>query len=247
ISAVFQRMWIVILCGVLCAGAFFTLAKGFVSPQYSSSVMLYVNNSSISVGNAKFSISSAELDAAQKLINTYIVVLKNRTTLEEIINKAEVDYTYTQLSNMITASSVEETEIFSVTVTSKDPVEAAKIANVIATVLPDRTAEIIDGSSMRIVETAVVHNNRVSPSYTRYVVLGFLIGAIGAALVIIIIALLDDVIHGEDYLTSTYDIPILAKIPEFSSSGGSKYRSYYTYGYGYGGYGKSHKNKEENK
>ena len=217
-------------------------------------LLVVINNSSFSVGNTNFSISTGQLDAAQRLINTYIVVLKNRTTLEEIIDKAEVDYTYGQLSGMISAQSVNSTEIFQVTVTADNPTEAAKIANVIATVLPERTAEIIDGSSMRIVDTAVVQPARVSPSYDKYLSVGLLVGAAGAILVILIIAILDDVIHSEDYIVTTYDIPILAKIPEFSLNGGSRYGGYYGYGYGYGdsygyGYGYSSKkaNKEDNK
>ena len=60
IKAVWTKMWVVVLCAVICGAAFFAYAKGFITPKYSSSVMLYVNNSSFSVGNTNFSISTGQ-------------------------------------------------------------------------------------------------------------------------------------------------------------------------------------------
>ena len=64
------------------------------------------------------------------------------------------------------------TEVFSIEVTSADPQEAEKIANTIAELLPDRIAEIVDGSSVRIVDYAIVPSHKSSPSLSRYTMLG---------------------------------------------------------------------------
>ena len=71
---------------------------------------MYVNNSNLSVGST--SISLTDLNAAQSLVDTYIVILKSRPTLEDVIEKANVSYTYEQLESMISASSVDGTEGF---------------------------------------------------------------------------------------------------------------------------------------
>ena len=225
-----RKAWALVLAGVLCAAVGFSYARFYLTPKYSATAMLYVNNSTFSVGKASFSISSSEISAAQSLVKTYIVILRNRTTLEEVIKRAGVDYTYGQLRSMITAQSVDNTEVFHVTVTSSDPEEAALLANKIAEVLPVRVAEIIDGSSMRLVDRAVVNRTKVSPDITKYAATGLLIGVLLAAAIIVLRTLLDDVIHDEDYLRNTYDLPVLSRVPDLYEKSSRKYGYYRSYG-----------------
>lgn len=159
-----RKIWIVILAALLAASVGFGLSAFLIKPTYSSTIMLYVNNSSFSLGNTSFSISSSEITAAQSLVKTYGEILDNRTTLERVIEKAKVDYTYEDLHKMIASGSSNDTEIMYVTVTTNDPYEAAKIANCIAEVLPVRIAEIIDGASMEVVDSAVPNLRKVAPA-----------------------------------------------------------------------------------
>lgn len=230
-SSVWRRIWIVILAGIFTAILGFCYASFFITPVYSSSIMLYVNNSSVSIGSASFSISSSEITAAQSLVKTYIELLKNRTTLEAVIEKSGVDYTHEELNDMITASSVNDTEILRVVVTCDDPYEAAKIANCIAKVLPIRISEIIEGSSMEVVDSAVANLDKVSPKITKYTAISLIIGALTAFIILIIIAMLDDTIHDEDYILQNYKYPILAKVPDLMETSSRGY-SYYNQGYG---------------
>lgn len=223
-----RRLWIIILAGIIGAGVGFSVSSFGIAPKYSSKIMLYVNNSSISLGSTNFSISASEISAAQSLVETYVVILNTRTTLEKVIEEAEVDYTYGQLASMISAAPVNETEVFSVKVTCGDPYEAAKIANCIAEVLPVRISEIIDGSSMEVVDVAVPNLSKVSPSITNYTIVGLLIGIILAVLVLTVLVIVDNTIHDEDYIIQVYEYPILAKVPDLLDSEAAKF-NYYSY------------------
>lgn len=227
-KALIHRTWVIVLAGVLAAVIGFSIAAFVIAPKYSAAVMLYVNNSSFSLGNTSFSISSSEITAAQSLVKTYGEILNNRTTLERVIEKAEVSYTYKELSKCITAAPSNDTEIMKVTVTTEDPFEAARIANCIAEVLLVRISEIIDGASMEVVDSAVANLEKVAPSITRYTATGLLLGFVLSALVLVIIAMLDDTVHDEEYVLRTYDYPILAKVPNLlgHSSKEYKYRYY---------------------
>ena len=167
-EGILRRFWLVTLCMLLCGALLFSYAAFYLSPQYEASVMVYVNNSSFSVGATTFSISASEISAARGLVDTYLVILRTRTTLNEVIRVGELDYTYEELVGMITAESVNETEVFSVSVTSGDPYEAEHIANTIARVLPDKIAAIVEGSAARIVDYAVVPSRKVAPSIRNY-------------------------------------------------------------------------------
>ena len=226
-----RRWWAIALAIVFGGAAAFGYTYFLVDPLYQASTLLYVNNSDISVGATSFSISNADLTAAQKLVDTYVVILKSRTSLNAISEKAGLNYSYETLKSMVSAKAVNSTEVFEVVVTSKDPAEAEKIANTIADVLPSKIADIVVGSDVRIVDYAVIPSHRSSPSYTRNTAIGMLIGAVIMAAILILAYLFDENIRSEDYLTQNYpDIPLLSVIPDMSVS--SRRAGYYGYQYG---------------
>lgn len=224
-----KKVWVLILMGIIAGAIAFGYTSNFVTPMYSSSVLLYVNNSSFSLGSV--SISASELSAAQSLVDTYVVILNNRTTMEEVARHAGVDCSAQELMSMVSAAQVNDTEVFRITVTTDDPQKAKIIANSISEVLPGRVADIIDGSSMRIVDTAVVNPNKVSPNITKNTTMGVFLGVLLGAALVVIFMLLDDTIRNEDYLTQNYSFPILAKIPDLASDESQKRGRYYRYRY----------------
>ena len=235
----FRALWrnalVIILVAILLGGLAFGGTYMFISPKYQATAMMYVNNSTVSVGSTNFSITSGELSAAQTLVDTYIVILNTRTTLDEIIEESGIPYTVDQLKakKMISASAVKGTGVFSVTVTSESPTEAELIANTIAKVLPERIADIIEGSDVRIVDYAIVPAHRSSPSYTKNTAIGGLLGAVLVAGIIclkeIFGAEADVLIHSSDDLTEMFpDVPVLAVIPDMRASGRKGYYSAYS-------------------
>ncbi len=226
VKTLWKRAWLIALCGLLAAGIGFSVAAFLIPPTYSSYVKLYVNNSSISIGNTNFSISASELTAAQSLVRTYGDILDSRSTLERVIEKADVDYTWKELSDMIVCAPSNETEIMRVTVTCGDPYEASKIANTIAEVLPVRISEIIDGASMEVVDSSIPDTEKVAPSITKYTAIGLILGVLITVIIIIIAALMDDTIHDEEYVLRTFDYPILGKVPDLLNTGSKSYAYY---------------------
>ena len=223
VRVLWSKAWIVAISCILLGAVGFGYARLSITPVYESSALMYVNNSSISLGGASVTISSGQLSAAKSLIETYSVIMHSRMTLDAVIRKTQVGYTYEQLNAMVQAKSVNETEIFSITVSSTNPEEAVTLANAIADVLPDKIGDIVAGSSVKIVDRAVTAR-RTTPGARRYVMIGFLLGFVLSALVIIAADMLDSVVRNEEYLIQTYELPILGLVPDLRSPGsGSNY------------------------
>ena len=70
-KSLWNKIWAIALAGLFAAGLAFGYASFVIKPTYSASIMLYVNNSSISLGNTSFNISASDLAASQSLVNTY--------------------------------------------------------------------------------------------------------------------------------------------------------------------------------
>lgn len=227
--ALLRRWWIVAMAGILCAALLFGYAYFFVTPQYSASIKVYVNNT---YGTSSPGFSSSQISAAQSLARTYMVILKSRPVMDEVAEITGLPYTYNQLVNMTMSGTISETEVFETRVTCTNYKHAAQIANAIAEVLPDRIKEVVEGSSVVVVERAMENPARVSPSYRTHALLGFVIGALLAAAAIVILDLMDNSIHSEEYLEETYqDMPLLAVIPDTENPKASGYYKGYYRGY----------------
>ncbi len=226
-GALWRKAWAIILAGLLFGAIAFGYTKFMVTPLYKARTLMYVNNNSISVGETKVNISSGDLSAAKSLVNTYMVILNTRTTLEDVIERAGLGYSYEQLKGMIGCSSVNSTEIFYVEVTNPNPKEAEIIANTIGQVLPEKIAAVVEGSSVRIVDYAVEPSHKASPNLTKNIAMGILLGMVLACGVIVLLEIRDDKIHNSDYLIQRYDIPVLAVIPDLTSRK-QNYGGYYS-------------------
>lgn len=227
VQVLWRNVIAIILAGLIFGVAAYVGTKTFVTPLYDSRALLYVNSSNLSLAGSKVSISTAELSAAKSLVDTYTVILNTRMTLEEVIERSGVNYTYEQLKSMVSAASVNGTEIFYINVTSPDPAEAELLANTIAQVLPEKISSVVDGSSVRIVDYAVQAATRSSPSYSKNAMMGALLGMFLVAAIVIVSDLLDEQIHDTDYLAKTYeDVPLLAVIPDLLAKGNSSYYYY---------------------
>ena len=228
IKVLWQKVWIIGITTILLGVIAFSYAFLFVTPQYQAKALMYVNNSSFTVGSTSFSISSSELTAAKSLLDTYVIILKSRTTMEKVLEETGLDYTYEQISDMVSASSVNSTEVFQIVATSSDPAEAELIVDTIVKILPDRIADIVDGSSVRLVDHAVLPTQRSSPSYTKYAMIGLVLGFVLSCGVIIVIDLMDTTIRDEEYLTQRYNLPVLAVVPDAYETRKGSYSYYYS-------------------
>lgn len=233
-----QKSLLIIVVSIVFAVAVFGATRFLITPKYESSVMFYVNNSNLSVGDSTLSISTGDISASKSLVESYIVILNTRQSLNEVIEHAEVDITYTELKKMITASAVNDTEIFEVVVTSDDPAEAELLANAIAAVLPQRISGIIENTSARVVDAAVIATKPSSPGYTINTVIGFIIGFIVCVAAILLRDMINTTIQAEEDVTQVCAYPILTAVPDMYASGKGGYY------YGYGEDGKKKKSQQ---
>lgn len=220
INMFIKKSWIIIIGFIVGAIIAFSYTQTFVEPMYSADIKLYVNSGGISVGSV--SISSSDLTLSRSLIDTYTTILKTRTTLNEVISQGDLEYTTDELSSMISARSLNDTEIFQISITSTDPYEAEHIANVIAIVLPDQIADIIMDSTISVLDYAITPAEPVSPSVTTNTVVGALVGAIIVCGVLLIMYLTKQQITSIDELAAISDAPILTVIPDFDDENSKK-------------------------
>lgn len=211
VKVLLKKAWIILLCAILVASAVLVYTVGFVAPQYTASVRIYVNNNS---SKNSIAISSNDLAVALRLVNTYVLLLESEQVLEEVIENTGSVLTVNQLRNMMSAEALGETEMFEVKITSPSAQLSADLANALADVAPEMIATFIEGSSAKVIDYARVPTSRSSPNYVSSTVLGFLLGMLGAIAVIVVKDVMDTRIKNENDLTKICPLPVLGKIPD---------------------------------
>ena len=234
LKVLLNKAWIIGAAAIVGGVAFFMFTFFFITPKYQSSALLYVNNNSLNLGSTKLNISSGDISASSSLIETYAVILKSRTTLEQAIKEGARPYDYEKLVKKVSGGPEGKTPVFKITVTDSSPEMAAHICNTIVEIMVDERSgisAIVEGSSVSVIDYAVVSTKKASPSMKKNTAIGMLLGFVLACGVIILISLMDTTIREESYLIETYkDVPVLANIPNLfaDTSGG-----YYGYGSSY--------------
>lgn len=218
VSALLRKLWLILLCAVLTAGAAYLYTYYLVTPLYRAEVSVYVNNISSKVDSSSIEyVSGSNLSTAKQLVTTYVNIISSDRVLSKVVEQADLDTSADQVRRMMTASSVGETEMFKIYITNADPELAAQVANAIADVAPDEIANIVEGSSTKIIDYAKVPGSPTSPNYQRSVMLGAALGAALAVAYVVLRTLLDRRIKSEEDLERLADIPVLGVIPEFNS------------------------------
>jgi len=218
-SALKRRLWLILFAAVLAASAAFGCASCLVTPMYQAKAMFYVNNSTMSLGEGLLSITSADISASRGLVESYIVILNTRETLNKIIAQADSSRTPEELEKMIEASAVNATELFQVVVESPDPLEAETLADAVAAVLPRRIASIVEGSSAKVVDAAILPSKPSSPDIPRWTLIGGAAGFAAAFLFVALQAVFDVSIHTEEDIAQLCSFPVLASVPDMDQNG----------------------------
>ncbi|MDR2357073.1 MAG: hypothetical protein LBD92_03170 [Oscillospiraceae bacterium] len=226
LAAILLKRWWALLAAALIGGAAaFAVTSFLITPRYTATVKMYVNNST----EAGPSITSSDISASKSLVETYITIIRSDTVLGEVSGKTGYGYSVKELDKMLTAGALNATEVFYVSITNPDAARAAELANAIADAAPRHLAEIVYGSSLKIVDRAKPPEEPSSPDYVKNTAIGAAAGLCIASAAFITLSLFDTRINTDDDLAALSDIPVLGVISDFRETARAKY------GYGYGG------------
>ncbi len=208
-----RLIWIVLgfLAGALAAGL---ITFYLITPQYTATSKMYmVSSSSQSV------VDLTDLNIGQSLSKDYVELLKTRPIIESVIEEQGLDYNYTELLSMLSMSTVSDTRIIAIRATSKDPEEAMNIANALADKGVKELPKLMETPQPHIAEYAIIPINPSSPSLTKNIMIGALIGMIIMLGLFTIQFMLDDTFKTADDIEREFGVIPLTVIPEGKITG----------------------------
>lgn len=219
LQEIFMILWskvlIIVLCTIVGGLVAFGISAFVIDPTYTSRISMYVNNNA----NADSTVANInDINASQKLVSTYIEILKSDNVLQKVAEETGLSYTPAQMRKMMSASSVNGTEIFEVKVITKDPDEAALIANTIAELAPEEIIRVVKAGSVELIDQAIPAKSPSSPNVILNTIIGLMLGGVLSVLGVLVAAMLDNRVKDEEDLKKHYDIPVLGAIPDLEAA-----------------------------
>ena len=154
----------------------FIYSETMIVSEFESSVTVIVNNKKTDTSGQ---ILSSDISASKMLVDTYVVIVKSDTVLNEVSvrlnDEKGIAYSVSELRRMIKASSVDETEIFEIVVRNTNPEYTREIANMIASVAPEKIKNYVEASSVKVINYAGI-GKRVAPNVQINMLIGLVIG-----------------------------------------------------------------------
>ncbi len=211
---IIKNLLCIIICATVGLAGAFSIFKFIVRPTYISSVKLYVYTKEESKNTTNYNDLN-DLNYAQKVVNTYIEMLRTDSFYKSVKDKAGLDYSIEDLKKMINFSILNDTEVFQVLVSSHNPEESKKIADTITALAPQTISSIKESALLKVVDSASFPSRASSPNLLLDSIVGFLLGIVIAVLYVLLKEMLDVRIKQEEDLMAKYNIPILGSIPAF--------------------------------
>ena len=199
------------LAGALLAGL---ITFYIINPKYTATSKMYMVSSS-----TQSVVDLTDLNIGQSLSKDYVELLKTRPIIEAVIEEQSLPYNYNELIAKLQLSVISDTRIIAIKVTSQDPEEAMIIANALADKGVKELPKLMETPEPHISEYAIIPINPSSPSMSRNVMMGALIGMILVLGLYTVQFLLDDTFKTADDIEREFGVIPLTVIPEGKIAG----------------------------
>jgi len=207
-----KRMgWIInaTLLGLLLAAVFTFFVA---TPTFSSTTQLLVNRT-----QQTEVIQQSDINTNLQLINTYKDIVRGPVILDEVREILNLSESHSSLSDRISVSNQDNSQVFSIQVTDENPNNAAVIANTTATVFQENLDEIMNVDNITIISQAEPNLSPVSPNNTLNLAIGLVLGAMVGIGLVFLFEFLDNTVKDERFITEEVGWTSLGRISEMTA------------------------------
>jgi capsular polysaccharide biosynthesis protein len=209
-----KRIWLIASFVAVAAILTAIVSYFFLKPVYSASTKVIVNKSSDpSAGIQTLDLSTVNLNI--RLINTYKEIIKTTGIMDKVAERyPEFGLTGEQLIHKVRVSSVNDTQVMTLTVEDRSHETAVKMVNAITEVFMEQIPAIMSVDNVTILSPAKLLDNPVpiKPNPELNIAISIVVALMLALGVVFLLEYLDDTIKTERDAELVLGVPLLATI-----------------------------------
>ena len=184
----------------------------FMTPQYEASATMIVNSREDMA--AQTVVTNDQIVSAKQLVETYSVILKSDTVLDQTIAELELNITYEELVEKVSISAVNSTQVMRIAVKDADAGLAQKIVESIVLQAPDIIGRTVNAGSVEVISAPKAGHMPVSPNKNMNVALAGLLGCVLCLGIVFLKTMLNNKIMTDTDITKKLGLPVLGVIPQ---------------------------------
>lgn len=168
-----RRSWIIFLITFIAILVSTGVSFFAVNPVYEANTTLLVD---INKKPGAEIVTSEQLSVSEKLAVTYGEIIKSKSVLNEVEDSLDLKCGYEELSDKVNVSSINKTQIISVSVQDTNPKRATDIANAIPTAFQQEVKRITQANDVKVIDKAVVPNQPIKPNKATIIAISAILG-----------------------------------------------------------------------
>lgn len=187
----------------------------FLTPIYQASTQILVNQQKME----QQPFNSQDIQTNLQLINTYNVIIKSPAILSKVIETLDLDTTTTALTEQITVSSEQNSQVVNISVQDSEAYRAVDIANTVAEVFQKEIKTLMKVDNVNILSPAIDVENPspVKPNPYINMAIGALIGLMLGVGIAFLIEYLDTTVKTQRDIEDLLNLPVLGLISPISA------------------------------
>ena len=201
-----RYLLISLIAGAVLLGAY---SLFFIAPTYESTAKLYV----VSASDDSV-VNLSDLNLGTSLTADYEELMLSYPVLNRVIDKLELDMDYEELRGLYTLNNPTDTRVLQITATTTDPQLSMDLAEAMAEVSVSYLPETMSTLAPNIAQHAKLPEYKAGPSYSKYTMMGGLLGLVLCCGVLVVRYLMDDTIHTAEDMEKYFGTAPLTTIPD---------------------------------
>lgn len=210
-----QNMRLIVAVAAAMAVVFGVATNVMTADTYSSRCSMYVMNVAKDPDSNLTGISTSGLEASQRMVNEYIILLRSENVLSEVsrrVNEQGFNTTAASIRNMIELTAVEETALLRVIATTSDPNLSKLICDELMDCAPNKIKAFMNelGSISPVDYAEIGYKN--PPKTSRNAALGAIFGLLLVCGLVLVRCLMDNTIKDEKDLKNRFNVNVLGVV-----------------------------------
>lgn len=196
-------------------GIVYTL--GFTTPMYSSSTTFLLASANKNE-STDTTITSTDVTLNSKLVSTYSELVKSKKVLRKVKANLDMDINEESLKRNVKVSSVKNTEVIEITVTTQSAINSARIANEIVQVFAEEVVKGFYGiENVQVVDEAEPKDTPSNINHQKDIILFAFIGFVISVAYVLVLNMFDTTVKTAEEVEKEFKLPVLAAIPTYGN------------------------------
>lgn len=182
----------------------------FLTPIYQASTQILVNQQQGQQQN----LSTTEIQSNLQLINTYNEIIKSPAILTIVIEQLDLQTTPEALTNKITVSNANNSQVVNISVQDEQHFSAVDIANTVANVFQQQIPKLMNVDNVNVLSPAI-HKDEpfaVKPNKMMNIAIATVIGLMIGVGIAFLLEYLDTTVKSEQDVEELLSLPIIGLV-----------------------------------